>query len=399
MDKQSLALIVAASLPLVASADEVYFEATGQVAGAAQGFLQSPAYAGQAEGLNLSVSSEAELYWEWNNGDDSLTFVPFARYDDFDSQRTHLDVRELLWNHLADDYEWRVGLGKVFWGVTEFVHLVDTINQTDGVDSVTGEEKLGQPMVNLSLVRDSGIYDIYLLPGFRERTFAGQAGRFRSGLTVAEDAARYQSSDGQSHIDYALRWSHSIDVFDMGLHWFSGTNRDPQLLQQQVNGETRLVPYYEQIDQVGLDLQATLDSWLWKLEALWRSGESGDYTALQGGFEYTFYGVIDGVADLGVLLELGWDDRGTNAMVYAQNDAFAGARLTLNDEASSEALMGVSTDLDYGGASLMLEASRRLGDLWTVSVESQFFAPDSDDTIAYSYDRDDYIQVEFVRYF
>lgn len=386
-------------MPSLVWAEEVYFEMTGQVSGAAQGFTQSPAHSGQSSGINTSLSSELELYWEWNEGIDTITFVPFARYDSFDSERTHVDVRELLWNHLGESYELRAGIGKVFWGVTEFQHLVDTINQTDGVDSVTGEQKLGQPMVNLSFARDSGIYDVYLLPGFRERTFAGSGGRFRSGLTVAEEAAGYEASQGQEHIDYALRWSNSIDVFDIGAHWFSGTNRDPQLRQATINGESRLVPYYEQIDQVGVDLQATIDSWLWKLEALWRDGQTDSYTAAQAGFEYTFYGVGDGFADLGVLLEYGWDERGEDAMVFAQNDLFAGARLTLNDEDSTEALAGVSTDLDVGGASLTLEASKRLGDLWKVSLESQFFMADSDDSVTYNYNRDDYVQVEFTRYF
>ena len=69
---------------------------------------------------------------------------------------------------------------------------MDIINQTDQVDQVDGEEKLGQPMINLSLVRDWGIVDLFVLPGFRERTYAGEEGRPRTPLPVSDDAV-YES--------------------------------------------------------------------------------------------------------------------------------------------------------------------------------------------------------------
>ena len=46
----------------------------------------------------------------------------------------------------------RLGLRKVYWGVTESQHLVDVINQTEGVENLDGEDKLGQPMLNLALI-------------------------------------------------------------------------------------------------------------------------------------------------------------------------------------------------------------------------------------------------------
>jgi len=71
--------------------------------------------------------------------------------DEHDDNRTHGDIRELSWIHVGSNWETRVGVRKVFWGVTEGRHLVDIINQTDAVDQVDGEEKLGQPMINLSV--------------------------------------------------------------------------------------------------------------------------------------------------------------------------------------------------------------------------------------------------------
>ena len=59
-------------------------------------------------------------------------------------------------------------------GVTESRHLVDVLNQVDGVEDIDEEDRLGQPMINISTQRDWGSVDLFVLPGFRERTFAGQ---------------------------------------------------------------------------------------------------------------------------------------------------------------------------------------------------------------------------------
>ncbi|MEH6579620.1 MAG: hypothetical protein V7731_21390 [Amphritea sp.] len=400
MGKKALAISLLALLPAFAgAAEDVLFEFSGKVDGEFRGYQQDGQFTGQDYRSSLSLALEPEFYWEWNDGVDSLTFTPFYRHDQRDDERSHGDIRDFSWVHVGDDWELRTGLRKVFWGVTEFQHLVDVINQTDAVEDSDGEDKLGQMMVNLSLVRDWGIVDLFVLPGFRERTFAGEDGRLRSGLVVDTDAAEYESGAGENHVDTAVRWSHSVDVYDVGLHWFRGTNRDPLLEPRMRAGQMVLVPVYEQIDQLGLDAQATIDSWLWKLETLWRRSDREKYAALQGGVEYTFYGIRESVADLGVLLEYGWDERGTDATAIFQNDLSVGARVTLNDAASTEFLAGVAYDLDYDSNSLFVEASRRFGDSWKVSLDGRVFdANDPADPLV-NVSQDDMIQLTVERYF
>ena len=394
-----MAVAALAFAPVAASAEDVFFEVSGKVAGQLQGFTEDAQFAGQDYDTNLSFSIEPEFYWEWNDGEDSIIFEPFYRYDQQDSERTHGDIRELNWLRVGDGWEFRAGLGKVFWGVTEFQHLTDIINQTDGVESFDGEEKLGQPMLNLSLVYDWGIVDAFILPGFRERTFAGQDGRLRSGLVVNTDAAEYESSAEDKHVDLALRWSNSIDVFDLGVYWFRGTNREPLLQTRSIGGKTELVPVYQQIDQLGFDGQATIDSWLWKVETIVRDSKDDRYTAFQGGVEYTFYGISETNTDLGLLLEYGWDERGKDATSAAQNDVFIGTRFTLNDEASTEVLLGGGIDADYGSRSFFVEASRRVGEDWKVSLDGRFFSTDKAADPAVALSEDDRIQLTVERYF
>ncbi len=396
---KSLLAACALLLAFSASADSD-FEFSGRIGGDLRLFTQSPRFSDQQGSSNLSLFFEPEFYWAWNDSDDTFTFRPFIRIDQHDDERTHGDIRELYWTHVGEDWEIHTGIRKVYWGVTEFQHLVDTINQTDGVEDMDGEEKLGQPMINLSLVRDWGIIDLYLLPGFRERTYPGQEGRLRTPLRVDTGQALHESSAGEKLLDVAVRWSHTYGDYYLGLHWFHGTNRDPLLLAGlDAGGNPALVPYYEQMDQFGLDFQATLDEWLWKLELIRRDADSGDYWAAQGGFEYTLTGVNDSVADLGLLMEYGWDERGQNANSLFQRDLFLGARLAMNDIAGTEILAGIGYDLDHESHSLMMEASRRIGGAWKISLDARLFSAPSTSDPAHALHHDDHLQLTLERFF
>ncbi|MET0094640.1 MAG: hypothetical protein ABW120_13955, partial [Sedimenticola sp.] len=374
--KALLSIILLATAGTAVAETEI--EVNGRLGAELRLFPHSATHAGQHGSSNLSLFAEPELYHEWNDGDDSLTFVPWFRVDQHDSERSHADIRELIWTHVSDDWELHAGIGKVFWGVTEFQHLVNVINQSDSVEDIDGEDKLGQPMINLSMVRDWGILDIFVLPGFRERTFPGQEGRLRTSTWVDTSQASFESAAGNTHTDIALRWSHTVGDYDIGLHWFHGTNRSPTLLVGTDGvGNTVLTPHYPQMDQLGLDLQATLDSWLWKLEAIWRDSGGSEHWAVQGGFEYTFVGVMESTSDLGMLMEYGWDERGTAATSTMQNDLYFGARLAFNDEAGSELLAGFGYDFDYHTRVFQIEASRRFGDDWKASLDLRLISAGS----------------------
>jgi hypothetical protein len=103
------------------------------------------------------------------------------------------------------------------------------------------------------------------MPYFRERTFPGQRGRLRTAKLVETEQATYQSSAKRFHPDLAVRWSKSLGVFDVGVSHFYGTSREPTLLPRVDESEgTSLIPHYSLIHQTGVDLQATVGSWLWK---------------------------------------------------------------------------------------------------------------------------------------
>ncbi|ODS24885.1 hypothetical protein AB835_01070 [Candidatus Endobugula sertula] len=392
-------LIVCFLVVTVASSKVNAIELSGNVEVEWSAYQRDGQFPGQGYQSNLSLSIEPEWYWQWNGGSDRLVFIPFLRGDEHDAERSHGDIRELSWVHVGEKWEFRTGFRKVFWGVTEFNHLVDIINQTDSVDSFDGEEKLGQPMLNISRVTDWGIVDAFVLVGFRERTFAGAEGRLRGRLVADTDRANYESTDEEKHIDYALRWSHSVGVFDVGLYWFDGTDRNPILQTQADNGVTRLIPFYQQVTQVGVDLQATIDSWLWKLEAIQKDSRQDDYLASQVGVEYTLYGLNSTATDVGILVEYGWDERDYTADNTFQNDIFLGFRFTLNDPKDSALLISAGYDADFYTKSLLVEASTRFNDYWTIALEGVFVeSRNVADPAAVLVD-DDRLQLTVKRYF
>lgn len=370
----------------------------GNVSLQGRAFLSEPLFPNQ-EDYNLSVAAQPEWNWQWNDRRDSFTLELFGRWDQNDGERTHADIRQAAWIHVGEEIETRVGLRRVFWGVTEFQHLVDIINQSDLVEDLDAEDKLGQPMINFSTVQDWGIVDLYILPYFRERTFAGADGRPRLPLPVFVDDPLYESDDEEKHIDYALRWSNTIDVFDVGVAYFDGTARDPSLLPAFINGELGLRPYYPQIERFSVDAQATIESWLWKLEAIHQHRDGESFVAMHGGFEYTIVGFMESAADLGLLIEYGWDERDEQSTSLFQNDLLFGARLAMNDMASSELLMGISRDLDYDSHSLLVEGSRRFGQNLVVSIDLRLFDSDEPEDVLYGLRRDDYLQVDLEYYF
>lgn len=362
-------------------------------------FLQDPLFSGQLR-AQTSATLTPEFYLDWNDGADSLTFKPFARLDQHDTERTHGDIRELMWLHAGDFYEIKAGIGSVFWGQTESLHLVDVINQTDAIERVDGEQKLGQPMVSASYLFDGGALSVFVLPYFRERTFSGYDGRLRPIIPILNEFAVYESEDEQENIDYALRWQQTLGSWEVGLSYFDGTNREPFLLVEGAIETNDLVlrPYYNQMQQYGLDLLWVKGSWLLKFEGIQRETDIQSFFAGVGGFEYTSVGVFDTIYDIGWLMEYQYDERDANFFVPAQNDLMLGLRWAWNDADGTELLLGYIQDLDETSTySAFIEASSRMTDNWKMTINGYFFSTELPTDPYYFVRRDDHIEmnVEF----
>lgn len=391
-------LLAAIGLASPSAAGAQEFDFKGYIEPEVRWFSETPSDPQQYES-GFSIAAEATFEIEWARGDHNIVFTPFGRSDEEDAERNHWDIRKLRYEGVFDKFELRIGLDKVYWGVTEFAHFVDVINQTDLVESIDGEEKLGQPMINVAIPTELGTLDFFVLPFFRERTFPSVTGRPRIDIPVDTSRAFYEHSDEDEHIDYAARWSHYFGNIDIGLAYFDGTGRDPLFTPDITPDGLVLVPTYVQVEQASIDLQATLDAWLLKFEGLTRQEAGKEYSMAAGGFEYSFYGIRGGAADLGVVAEYLYDNRGADAPQPFNNDIFMGLRLALNDEQSTAMLAGFGRDIESQALSFRIEAERRLGEDFFISAELQVLTDVPGTSPLASFEDDDFVQVRLARYF
>ena len=122
----------------------------------------------------------------------------------------------------------------------------------------------------------------------------------------------FERDAGRGAVDFAGRYSHYIGNWDFGVSVFHGTSREPRFAipQGEIGPDDFVIrPVYDRITQGSLDLQYTKDAWLWKAEALVRSGQGDTFFAAVAGFEYTLYQLFGSNSDLGLLAEYQYDGR------------------------------------------------------------------------------------------
>jgi hypothetical protein len=121
------ALLVGLALMLVPGLGSgQVMEARAMLEGSMRTFPDAPLFGGQASShLSPSLVFVPEIFVESAGGQWILVGEGFARLDAHDSNRSHLDLRELGVGYLGDRVTGFVGFGQAFWGVTEVRHLVD----------------------------------------------------------------------------------------------------------------------------------------------------------------------------------------------------------------------------------------------------------------------------------
>ncbi len=347
----------------------------------------------------LSAAIEPTLRVDSDDGQHSLRFTGFARIDTIDNHRTHADVREAKWVGQFGKLNLVAGVDRLFWGVTEAAHVVNIVNQVDSLEDIDREDFLGQPLVSAALNTGLGTFSAYVMPVFRERRFPGAEDRPNLPLRVDRKQARYESSKGKDHVDWAARWQINRQGLDVGLSYFSGTDRDPQLMPTlTATGQPVLAPYYALIDQAGIDAQWSMGSLALKFEGMKRWTAGDNYGALATGFEYTIGGIGAGGGDLGLLAEYLWNDGRGRGPTPFEDDLMIGVRWSGNDTATTELLAAAVIDMNGDGTAFNIEASRRMGQAMRVSLDARLFTKGVDDQLRFIRD-DSFVQLKLQYYF
>jgi len=374
-------------------------------------FIHDPAFPGQAD-QHGSVAGSF-VYFTNLSETWSFEFEPFVRKDFRDEDRSHADLRKAFFLSVYNQFELGIGINQVFWGVTESDHQVDIIAQTDMLESLDREDKLGQPMVSLSFPMAKGLLDFYLLPYFREQQYPGEKGRLRFRSVIDEDDSLFEHEDEENHLDFGVRLSQSVNQFEFALSHFQGTSRQPSFIFKPTPNGIQIIPYYPQIRQTGVEVQGIFDALLIKWESIYRTGqpnlffEEEDYWSATGGFEYSFYGLAGTVQDLGLILEFSYDTRKDASLSTSESDLATGLRWALNDLRSTEILFIAIKDLDTSARSIIIESSTMLNETVELTLNAVVFSNQppldilnfTNDMLLSDFEQDDFIQFELTYYF
>ena len=341
-----------------------------------------------------SIFSQGTFIVYFQNDAAKITMKAVGRYDDKDNKRTYFDLQKFKYEYFLDNATLSVGNDIIFWGVNESFHVVDIVNQSNIAENLAGTKKLGQPMLTLSIYEEIGDISIYIMPYFRERIFPGSNGRPRYASEIDENSVTFESSKKEKKVDFAIRFSKVIDDFDIGISHFRGNARDPELVVNQ--STLKLDPYYPILSQTSIDIQATKESWLYKLEALIGKIESENHIRTGGGIEYTFYGINDTAQDLGIVAEYLFDDRSNNPF---NNEAAFAIRWNKNDINSTAILAGAYLDLRGDSNRFFCEYEKRLKDDVKLFLDASINGHINSKDFTYAFNDDSNLTIKIAKYF
>ena len=348
--------------------------------------LTQPAFAGKVNG---TLSSRLDFYPDHADGTASegrSVEVKIDAFHDFDksrivgefifrgdkkdSGRRITEARQAYFRSPFAGFDFFVGNRQEFWGKAESKNVVDVINQSDAAANDGKSGKLGAPSISAERYLDVGNLQLWYISSFREKTFNDSDAHPSSGVPVS--SAKYARKNGKDAEDFAARLSSFAGDWDLAGSVFYGTARDP-ILSVNSNGSA-LNPHYALQKSIGFEAQYTGDVTLLKWESLHGTQSSligaHDFAAAVAGIEYTYYGAFETIWDIGLIGEIQHDDRPQAA---ANQFGVAGVRLVFNDIADSNFLFLASLDRKTDQSFASLEASRRINDVTSVKLTSQFY--------------------------
>lgn len=359
-------------LLLVSSAPVSVNAASGEFSGWING--QYRHYFDTSESVDEKSYPSAAILLNYNLslGDkDEITSSFFGRIDNVDESRDHVDIRELLWRHHGENYEFLGGIGQASWGVNEIFKIVDIINQRDQAE-LPFSRKLGQPMASVSFYWGEDLIELYTLYDVRDAWYPGEEGRLRFPLRVEPDEAIYDYGKN-GRWELAARWKTRWGAADISVSHFYGMMRSPYFVYTFDFNDPYLKPVYEKINQTSIDIIYPWNEVLLKLEATHREGSTIPYNSVAAGFEYTMGSLFGSKYDLSWYVEAIWDSRDKVDGSPFDHDVGVAARLAFNDTRDSNLILGIVADYEYSEGFGYFTFLSNLSAEWSINVTGQYF--------------------------
>ena len=448
---RSVLLSSAAAFLATTSVAQNTSEFTGEVSLTARTFTSDGALPGQPTS-GTSFIGEAELGWRGSVGPGQLVFEVYGRGDD----RTDtglIDVPKAY--YFQDNGSWNVLVGQdvAFWGVAESTNIVNVINQDDVNYRFDEERKLGQPMVNLGFNLGGGTLNAYALLGFREPNYGGSETRPRFSVFPVADEAMFEEDGGEDY-DFALRYASTVSMgagsLDYAVSYFYGTSRAAVLLPgcsgasatvsratcNAVNSDIAgafeglssggsdlgsavtaasspttqaflaggdgvgTIPYYQEMNQLGLELAYATGDWVLKFEGFGRNASDETFYAGIFGAEYRIANAFGGQGDLTLAGEYITDGRSSRQpLTIFDDDVFLSARYDFNNAWGTSLSFNGLYDLDTEGQYYNIELTTRLADSISLNmIASQIMSDDPADPLT-AFDKDDNYEITLSYFF
>ena len=165
---------------------------SGGLSGEIRAFPERPPRAEQdVQAAQPAFTGEARLEAQGPRKRFMVTFNPYVRYDAVDGQRSVFDLHELKVSAGGQRWHVKAGYDVEFWGVMEVVNPVNVLNQTDVTEDFLTKRKLGQPMVDYTLLGNFGTVDFYVLSGFQPMRFPTATARLSPAVPIYQDEVIY----------------------------------------------------------------------------------------------------------------------------------------------------------------------------------------------------------------
>jgi hypothetical protein len=154
---------------------------------------------------------------------------------------------------------------------------------------------------------------------------------------------------------------------------------------------------YPIIHQTGAQLQLLVGTGLLKLDiAHVKPRQRASFTGFTLGGEWP---MALGAADLTVLAEFTYDQRGVQAPTGLDRDLLLAARWNPNNAAGTDATASTMIDVQSGAQTLRAKFSRRLSATWRWTADAHILARQQQGDFSYWLRRDSFVQVAIARFF
>ncbi len=356
-----------------------YLEQYGNSELEATSFIEDPSYSGQND---IFVTQQIEPSFFIKNGSMETLVKPRLRVGNNGAGRADLSEAHISFRH--QNYDVRIGSIMEFWGKTESYNPSDIVNSYDYTSGLANSEKLGAPAFKLSSEIYDGYASFFLFPFFVENAYPGLSSRQRLQTLVSNDVANFANNASGNDNSFAFRYEGYYEDLDYGVSYFDGISREPFFIP---GSDTRLLPEYAPIQQIGIDVQYLLGDLAFKTEMVNRSGQRNvngvleNYNAGVFGLEKSLYGIKDSGYDLILIGEIAVDSRGRNSHTLFQQDLSVGGTVLFNDIDDSELNLFLTRDLSYTSVSTNLSYSTRLNDVFTIETKLNLFSNFEKDSI------------------